>query len=396
MMRVALLLPSPALSEPQRWKLVSALYDQVRYLFESSATLLVALAICAAITGWWGFFALAGACAMLTTFRIIHWRGFVRADRGTALGSRSPEDWARDYTIGICAMASLWAATVASVAFMFKDTQLLMFVLLLQNAWLAGAGVRNASSPAAVLGQTLVIMLPTTVCCAFGSTILVRLLAPGCLIFMLVLLRIARIYGAQMLSLLESERFLVAANEQLMTLSCTDGLTGIANRRAFDDRFAAEWAFAVREAVDIAVVLVDVDHFKRFNDHYGHMEGDDCLRMIASHVAGAVLRGSDLPARYGGEEFVVLLPGNGDQGAAEVAERLCRSVYEANMPHAANPIGRVTVSIGIASLAPGVNDVPAMLMTRADQALYRAKQSGRNQVCIAPPAGVRIKQDVLF
>jgi diguanylate cyclase (GGDEF)-like protein len=282
-------------------------------------------------------------------------------------------------------MSVLWASTVASVTFLFRDGQLLMFVLLLQNAWLAGAGVRNAASPAAVLGQTLITVVPTIFCAYFGTSFLVRFLSPSCLIFMLVLLRIARIYGAQTLSLMESEQRLTAANAQLLVLSYVDGLTGLANRRAFDERFAAEWAFAVREAVDIAVLLVDIDHFKHYNDHYGHLAGDDCLRGVAAHVGAAVLRASDLPARFGGEEFVVLLPGNSDQGAADVAERLCHSVYDAKMPHEASTFGRVTISVGVASVAPGLTDMPDMLMTRADEALYKAKQDGRNQVCVAMP-----------
>jgi diguanylate cyclase (GGDEF)-like protein len=384
-MRVAVLLSSHTLSETQRWKLVATLYDQVRYLIESSVALLVTLAVCFSYRAWWGFVALAGANLALTIIRLVHWRSFVRATNNTGQGGRSPEAWAWDYVAGICAMCVLWALTVASVTFLFRDGQLLMFVLLLQNAWLAGAGVRNAASPAAVLGQTLITVVPTIFCAYFGTSFLIRFLSPGCLVFMLVLLRIARIYGAQTLSLMESEQRLTAANAQLLVLSYVDGLTGIANRRAFDERFAAEWAFAVREAVDIAVLLVDIDHFKHYNDHYGHLAGDDCLRAVAAHVGAAVLRASDLPARFGGEEFVVLLPGNGDQGAADVAERLCHSVYDANLPHEASTFGRVTISVGVASVAPGLTDLPEMLMTRADEALYKAKQDGRNQVCVAMP-----------
>jgi diguanylate cyclase (GGDEF)-like protein len=209
------------------------------------------------------------------------------------------------------------------------------------------------------------------------------------------LLKIARFYGVQMLSLMESEQRLAAANEELLKLSCTDGLTGIANRRAFDERLAADWAYAVRQALDIAVVMIDVDYFKRYNDLYGHLAGDECLRVIARHVAAAGLRASDLSARFGGEEFVLLLPGNADPDAAEVAERLRRAVYNANLPHDASTLERVTISVGVASMAPGLQDVPATIMTLADQALYKAKQGGRNQVFVAAPAQVR-KEAVLL
>jgi len=383
-MRVGLLLSSPALSDAQRWQLASSLYDQVRSLIEGSVALLAALAVCAFTTGWRGFWALAVATLVVTIVRLFHWRSFVVARRGGG-GPRSPEAWARDYTIGICTMACLWAMVVIVVSFQFHDMMLLMFVLLIQNAWLAGAGVRNAASPSAILGQTLIAVVPTIICTLFGTSLLVRLLSPSCFIFMFVTLKIARFYGAQILSIMESEQRLAGANAQLLHLSCTDGLTGIANRRAFDERLLADWAFAVRGALDIALVIVDVDYFKRYNDHYGHLAGDDCLRTVARHAAGAVLRDSDLAARYGGEEFVVLLPGTSDQGAIEVAERLRSAVYEANLPHAASGLGRLTVSVGVASMAPGLQDLPAKLMTMADQALYKAKQGGRNQVHVAPP-----------
>lgn len=395
-MRGRVLLSSPSLTDAQCWQLVSTLYDQVGSLIEGSVALLVTLAVCAVYTGWWGYWAQAGLTLVVTIGRLVHWRGFVRARRASR-GARSPEAWARDYTIGICAMSALWAQALASVTFLFGDMQLLTFVLLTQNGWLAGAGVRNAASPSAILGQTLVTVLPTVACTFFGTTGLVRLLSPVCFFYMLVLLRIARFYGDQMLSLMESEQRLAVANEQLIKLSSTDGLTGIANRRAFDERLAADWAFAVREAHDITVAIVDVDFFKRYNDNNGHLAGDDCLRAIAGRVAGTVWRASDLAARYGGEEFVVLLPGNGDQGAAEVAERLRRAVWDAHLPHESSPFGRVTISVGVATMSPGLNDLPATLMTLADQALYNAKQAGRNQVCVAAvtmrrsPANWRIR-----
>ena len=382
-MRLAALLNSPALSSAQRWQLVSSLYDQVRSFIEGSVALLATLAICAWYTDWPGYAWLAGATAVVTSMRLLHWRWFGRARGAGGPHARSPEAWAWDYTAGICTMAALWAATVVCVTFHSHDMQLLLFVLLIQNAWLAGAGIRNAASPTAVLGQTLVTVLPSVVCLAYGSTTLVRMLAPGCFIFILIMLKIARFYGTQTLSLMESEQRLAAANAQLLQLSSTDGLTGLANRRAFDERLAADWAMAVREQLNIAVVIVDVDYFKLYNDYYGHLAGDDCLRATASHIAAAVQRAADLPARYGGEEFIILLPGTTEYGAAEIADRARQAVQAANLPHAASPLGRVTISLGAASMAPTLADLPTTLITRADQALYRAKQAGRNQLCVA-------------
>jgi diguanylate cyclase (GGDEF)-like protein len=384
-MRIPLLLSSDALSEAQRWQLTSSLYDQVHSLIEGSAALFATLAVCASYTGWWGFWTLACITVLLTILRLSHWRRFLQSRSSGAPSARSPEAWARDYTILMCAMAALWAATLAAVTFLFHDMQLVMFVLLLQSGWLAAAGIRSAASPATIFGQALITVVPASICFYVGTNGVIRLLSPACFILMIVLLRVARLYGAQILSLMESEQELTTANAQLLTLSRTDGLTGLSNRRAFDERFAAAWAFAVREARDIAVALVDVDHFKRYNDHYGHLAGDDCLRAVAGHVAGAVLRASDVAARYGGEEFVLLLAGNSDHGASEIAHRLCHAVYDAAIPHAESALGRVTISVGVASLAPGLDDRPAMLLVRADQALYKAKQAGRNQVCVATP-----------
>jgi len=394
-MRFDVLLSSRCLSDAQRWQLVSSLYDQVRSLIEGSVALLVTLCVCAFYTGWWGFWALAATALVVTALRLLHRRGFVRARREGGDGAASPEAWARDYTIGICIMALLWAAMLICVTFQSRNMLLLTFVLLVQHGWLAGAGIRNAASPSAVWGQTLLILVPTIICTLFGTSSLIRLLAPVGFFYMLILLKVARFYGVQMLSLMESEQRLAAANEVLLKLSCTDGLTGIANRRAFDERLAADWAYAVRQALDIAVVMIDVDYFKRYNDLYGHLAGDECLRAIARHVAAAGLRASDLSARFGGEEFVLLLPGNADPDAAEVAERLRRAVYNANLPHDASTLERVTISVGVASMAPGLQDVPATIMTLADQALYKAKQGGRNQVFVAAPAQVR-KEAVLL
>jgi diguanylate cyclase (GGDEF)-like protein len=384
-MRFGVILSSTALSDAQRWQLVSSLYNQIQSMVEGTAALLITLAICASYTGWRGFWALAGTTVLVTSLRLAHWRRFVRARRDVRRAARTPEAWACDYTVGICTMATLWACVVVSVTFLFRDMQLLSLVLLLQSGWLAGAGVRNAASPSAVLGQTLITVVPTVICTLFGTNSLVRLLSPACLAYAFVLLSLARFYGNQLLSLLESEQRLEVANEELQKLSCTDGLTGIANRRAFDSRLAASWACAVRQRLEIAIVMIDVDYFKLYNDCHGHLAGDECLRSIARHVAAAVLRGSDLAARYGGEEFVILLPGNGKTGATEVAERVRKTVYDANIPHDASCLSRVTISVGVASIAPGLQDNPASLITMADRALYKAKQHGRNHVSVATP-----------
>jgi diguanylate cyclase (GGDEF)-like protein len=177
---------------------------------------------------------------------------------------------------------------------------------------------------------------------------------------------------------------LAHANEELSTMALKDGLTQLANRRAFDQALRLEFARAQRHKTPISLLMLDVDHFKKFNDHYGHPAGDDCLRRVADAIASQVPRQTDLSARYGGEEFVVLLPATESEGAAAVAERIRHAVLALSLAHAAGAEKTVTVSIGVATLTSrdGTNGTPADLVGAADTALYRSKASGRNQVTV--------------
>jgi len=168
------------------------------------------------------------------------------------------------------------------------------------------------------------------------------------------------------------------SNDKLDALSNTDGLTGIANRRNFDYMLAQEWGRGKRAGTPLALIMVDVDQFKHFNDHYGHLAGDDCLRALAQVMTQTVRRAGDLVARYGGEEFVVLLPGASAHGAMETARNILHEVRSLAMPHAETPPGFVTVSLGVASLMPSEQHATKDLVRAADAAMYRAKQSGRN------------------
>ena len=173
--------------------------------------------------------------------------------------------------------------------------------------------------------------------------------------------------------------------DQLASLALTDGLTGLANRRAFDEALNAEWRRTLREGTQMSLLLLDIDHFKGFNDRYGHQVGDDCLRAVATAVRGIARRPGDLTARYGGEELVIILPGADSQGASEVAEAALSAVEALRLPHADNPAGGgfVTVSIGSAtalSRVGGTITMPEGLLVAADGALYKAKHNGRNRV----------------
>ncbi len=172
----------------------------------------------------------------------------------------------------------------------------------------------------------------------------------------------------------------VLAESELLRLAVTDPLTGLANRRALDRRLAEEWQRAVRNGEALAVLFVDIDHFKKFNDAYGHAAGDEVLAVVSERIVSGTRRALDLVARYGGEEFAVVLPGTTDEGALKVAEKIRRRVEAANLTHRGTTFGRVTISVGCASCYPPDGGSTAKLLGTADEQLYAAKAAGRNQV----------------
>lgn len=175
------------------------------------------------------------------------------------------------------------------------------------------------------------------------------------------------------------------ANARLEALSNTDSLTGLANRRLFDQVLEREWARVERSGEPLAAIMMDVDYFKLYNDHYGHLAGDDCLKAIADELQLQLKRATDLAARYGGEEFVMLLQNTDLEGALRVAESIRQAVEQLHLPHVESPMGQVSLSLGVAL---HTRDYPAQdrhwLVRQADEALYCAKDGGRNRVCAWP------------
>lgn len=173
------------------------------------------------------------------------------------------------------------------------------------------------------------------------------------------------------------------ANLRLQYLTAIDGLTQIANRRSLDMNLTTEWQRAMRKQEPLGVVMIDVDHFKLFNDTYGHQAGDECLREVAGTLKDFARRPGDLAARYGGEEFVLILTNANPQQAKIVAERVRDRILSLGIPNQRSSHGNVTASLGVASLVPNPQQSgPEALLLAADQALYRAKKSGRNRVAV--------------
>ncbi len=178
-----------------------------------------------------------------------------------------------------------------------------------------------------------------------------------------------------------AEQKLHEAYSTVEALAITDGLTGLANRRRFDKCLASEWRRGMRDGQSLSLLMIDADYFKLYNDTYGHMRGDSCLRQIAESCQDVVARPGDLVARFGGEEFAIILPNTSNEGAIQVANEVCLALRSRKLQHRANLPGIVTISIGCATMIPAMGKHATDLIEMADQALYRAKHYGRNQVC---------------
>ncbi|AYF87975.1 sensor domain-containing diguanylate cyclase [Pseudomonas sp. JS3066] len=209
----------------------------------------------------------------------------------------------------------------------------------------------------------------------------------ACLVAMLVLALILVGGGlaTRMRKRMAAAQSIARENRELFRLANRDSLTGISNRRQFDQALQVEYHRAATVGSPLALVMIDVDFFKAYNDRYGHQAGDVCLKAVGDVLRRFKVRAGDTVARYGGEEFAVLLPHTDVAGARLVAERIRQAVYEQGLVHSGNPFGVVTVSVGAHSEVPAQDDRPEHLLEQADAALYRAKSGGRNRVCLAEP-----------
>ncbi len=197
-------------------------------------------------------------------------------------------------------------------------------------------------------------------------------------------------FDQKLAELEELQQQLEETNEQLLLLSTTDGLTGLTNKRKFEEIFLEEWQRAIRSNTPVSVIMLDIDHFKLYNDTFGHHHGDDCLRDVANALRNVELRHLDRIARIGGEEFAIVLPDTDESGAMLVAEKVRMTIEMLQIPHSestGNPY--VTASLGICSVVPVKEMNPRMLMECTDRALYRSKANGRN-CCTSDILGLEI------
>ncbi|HWU34874.1 MAG TPA: sensor domain-containing diguanylate cyclase [Methylovorus sp.] len=177
----------------------------------------------------------------------------------------------------------------------------------------------------------------------------------------------------------KTEQKLLQLQKELEELSFQDGLTRVANRRMFDSIIEVEWTNARRLRQPLSLIMLDIDYFKQYNDHYGHIQGDECLKQVANILSGAGTRANDFFARFGGEEFVLVLPQTDSDAARKIAERCRQLIFKAQIPHAKSLVGPVlTISVGVGTVIPGHQEESLDFINSVDQRLYQAKQLGRN------------------
>jgi diguanylate cyclase (GGDEF)-like protein len=295
--------------------------------------------------------------------------------------------------------ARMWGRSWPVVALVLGDTAITTAIIYLSGN--AGSSLYLIYFLVMLIGALApslkqMIGLSVILCAAYGALLYLDSLETGSLsegrlLGIPVLLVLAVFYGVtteavrwerqKRAGLLEQINTLKRTEVELQAQSGRDWLTGLANRRRFDEMIQQEWGRAKRDETALGVLMIDIDYFKPYNDTYGHQAGDTCLQQVAKSFSEVVHRPGDMLARYGGEEFVVVLPRTDVAGAAEVAEKIRAQVEALRIPHTNSLVSDlVTISVGVTAMVPTEKSKPAVLVAAADQALYQAKHEGRNRV----------------
>jgi diguanylate cyclase (GGDEF)-like protein len=364
------------------WKLLDELFAQTAFLpRQAIEALVVGLMLWLRVGQIW---VLGWTAAMLVS---LIGRGVLYRSYRTGSDSCGTGAWAWRFILDAWTGAALWGA-LGTLILLVHDPVVHLAVIFALGTNLCGAITRNSSEPIAALGQVCLMKLPLAAACLATRDPIYMMFGVWTLGEILVShQRIQRLHK-QVVGLLKANEKIAMTNaeldqcnQKLATLATTDPLTRLDNRRGFDVAFRREWRRALREHQPISLLLLDLDHFKKLNDTLGHQAGDECLQRVADGIQMTIRRPVDLAVRYGGEEFAVLLPDTDAVAGRYMAERLCRAVEALGIHHPVNARGVATVSVGLATVIPDDAFMPSLLIEQADQALYRAKRSGRNRCC---------------
>lgn len=383
------------LSDGVQRQLVAKLFDQTTTLVVAGIGFAVVATVCWFRSGetWFAIWA-ALSLATLGARVALEWAFNHRRDPAEDIGK-----WRLRFVAGAWAMGGLWGASALTIVY-HDDSFVQMYTISVLGVIVIGGAARNASSPLAARGQTLIGLVPLIVVCLASNDSYYRSFGLFPIFVLFAALTLSRnLYDhyVNFMSLNEQNIALVnevqqanselaAVNLRLEHAATTDSLTGIANRRRFDGSLAEEVRRAQRERSDLALVFLDIDSFKGFNDLYGHQAGDACLQRVSAALTSAFRRPGDLIARYGGEEFAAILPQTDLASAMTLAEAVRLAVEALQVRNAASPAGVVSISVGVAGFTPGRYRRPEDFIRGADEAMYAAKHAGRNCVRVTPLA----------
>ncbi|MBU2338021.1 MAG: GGDEF domain-containing protein [Alphaproteobacteria bacterium] len=377
-------------SDQQKQETLAELFSLTPHLAATAGMMLAAISAAMAGAEWSAVIALATVLISLAVRAALQWH-YIRRDADLL-----QKVWAYRFVAGSLFSCASYG-TAGSVLLMGATQGTQLLVVAVACAIAQGVAARAYMMPGTAVFNLLLILGPISAAAFLDGT---YLMVPAAVIYlgflisfivMMVKLRLRQLKAERLSEtlleqILEKNSELENANARLAVLATTDSLTGLANRRQLDDRLASSLRLAAENRMPLSLLLIDVDHFKLFNDTYGHQTGDACLKKVAAALASCNWVEGSLVARYGGEEFAVLMPGAGSTEALRAAEQARVAVKLMDISSLAGSPPRQTISIGALSLEPNEKTTTDELLRRADRALYQAKQNGRNRVSASEEA----------